>query len=1320
MVIFFFFFCFIFLCFSGSLLIGPLHLDDSINENTNQDGVKLNRKCVSSGRSKKRRSVSFVLQDDKTCDSDTKTGDIYIKPGNSDTKPGESDTKPARSATSAAKLQGATTSAEDKTKDKSNDNKQVDIAVNDKVEKPKPTTPTDCSKVDKSKVKILDVVIRADELSKEVKETDKADVKFIRKRNSTTRASREVLSPDGNISQMVVGDSDVDNDGDLSTNRSPSETELSELQIEADVTIAAKKNPTIQTSEIKTSVSSVSEIACTDSQIEKGGDAATGEIGASRSQIHENQDQGDLRGSFQDIPIVSEIQGFAKDLPDDVMCVEETQNLSQLFAPKRLFKQTKKLVPNQNRKSSQRHVSETKEGTKMSNQADMSVNEDISSNSITECTASQPPNVQAPVAPDNGSQQSDIPASHNESNTSLSAANLTGPKTIATSNTTPTSLPIAKISISDTCSDPGPIRASRKGRKRTRRSRQLTTSDISMKDVVQNSQSSQEGNHTWIEGLIYPVEYYVRKTRSMSGKASPAIYSENLLTGAIDGIEHLSQGRDRRRHQQKGRSTQDVSSRVDVGISSEEAKDVTNSSALKTETKTVGSHCENISKEMSVNKPVPCQVEETTPTTKRGESQENPEFNLQVPSQNSIKMSVNRPVLCELETTKPTTKHGESQEDSEFDLKVPSQNSIEMSVNRPVPCELETTKPTTKHGESQEDSELNLKVPPQNSVGTGQLTESDESIKETQLLIEPTSVNSSVSSQSSNNSNRSGRRNLSLSRKRRGLKKVNNISVDQNVLSPDELKVTKQNIIDVGQSGNGVHQSGVLSGQQTTQELNKEMGKEVKQDSHSDVNYKADLVSNDRSILPELSTEIKNQILSQTVDFALPDSQYEDMKLARVQMDVVDESQPMEEDNSAHFLSAGTNPASEEVNASNRSKSEEDTKGEHPSDLHRSETKTNSDDFAVPSNMHNSHPPKTTNTADEFQTQMITDHRKPPRRKKSAKPSSQQSQGVLESQFSQTQFVPDGTPIFPHMGCSPGSPTSGVQPTLMLSPTCDVITKPSIMLSPTSPSDAGTMSFSPRHCSPTNTLQFDEDGMSEESHWRDECASDNDAQIKSNEVSAHAQLMEENEPGKEILLKPDSVPSNISSKEPSYARYNSSESDESTGRSGHSPRRPDSKLELTRESSSKTGDGTFDRRIPLPNKEYSPSGKPDPIPLNLPSQKKPGLIRESSSESEDATCGRQGISADEEYSPPNDGVITPPMTSGNINHTSPFADVATATPYGKAEVPRCQSQCDPHQGDAEEEEGMLQSGDDDEITGFKFAGCLQVRQTFTLNHFGIK
>ncbi|XP_072167939.1 uncharacterized protein [Diadema setosum] len=64
----------------------------------------------------------------------------------------------------------------------------------------------------------------------------------------------------------------------------------------------------------------------------------------------------------------------------------------------------------------------------------------------------------------------------------------------------------------------------RKGRRRRQKSiDNLTMEDISLKDFVL-SQNTQEGNHTWIDGLMYPAEYYVRKTRSMS-RSSPDQHS---------------------------------------------------------------------------------------------------------------------------------------------------------------------------------------------------------------------------------------------------------------------------------------------------------------------------------------------------------------------------------------------------------------------------------------------------------------------------------------------------------------------------------------------------------------------------------------------------------------------------------------------------------------------------------------------------------------------------------------------------------------------------------------------------------------------------
>ncbi|XP_041473087.1 uncharacterized protein LOC121422244 [Lytechinus variegatus] len=70
--------------------------------------------------------------------------------------------------------------------------------------------------------------------------------------------------------------------------------------------------------------------------------------------------------------------------------------------------------------------------------------------------------------------------------------------------------------------------------KRTRRRKNqrsidnLSVDDISLKDFVVSQQNSQEGNHTWIDGLMYPAEYYVRKTRSMS-RPSPNLHSAPVL-----------------------------------------------------------------------------------------------------------------------------------------------------------------------------------------------------------------------------------------------------------------------------------------------------------------------------------------------------------------------------------------------------------------------------------------------------------------------------------------------------------------------------------------------------------------------------------------------------------------------------------------------------------------------------------------------------------------------------------------------------------------------------------------------------------------------
>ena len=64
-----------------------------------------------------------------------------------------------------------------------------------------------------------------------------------------------------------------------------------------------------------------------------------------------------------------------------------------------------------------------------------------------------------------------------------------------------------------------------KGRRRSQKSLDnLSMDDLRLKEFVLSQQSSQEGTHTWIDGLLYPAEYYVRKTRSMS-KYSPKQHS---------------------------------------------------------------------------------------------------------------------------------------------------------------------------------------------------------------------------------------------------------------------------------------------------------------------------------------------------------------------------------------------------------------------------------------------------------------------------------------------------------------------------------------------------------------------------------------------------------------------------------------------------------------------------------------------------------------------------------------------------------------------------------------------------------------------------
>eukprot|EP00057_Strongylocentrotus_purpuratus_P032908 XP_789349.3 PREDICTED: uncharacterized protein LOC584396 [Strongylocentrotus purpuratus] len=64
----------------------------------------------------------------------------------------------------------------------------------------------------------------------------------------------------------------------------------------------------------------------------------------------------------------------------------------------------------------------------------------------------------------------------------------------------------------------------RRRRKNQRSIDNLSVDDISLKDFVVSQQNSQEGSHSWIDGLMYPAEYYVRKTRSMS-RPSPNQHS---------------------------------------------------------------------------------------------------------------------------------------------------------------------------------------------------------------------------------------------------------------------------------------------------------------------------------------------------------------------------------------------------------------------------------------------------------------------------------------------------------------------------------------------------------------------------------------------------------------------------------------------------------------------------------------------------------------------------------------------------------------------------------------------------------------------------
>ncbi|XP_071797270.1 uncharacterized protein [Asterias amurensis] len=88
-----------------------------------------------------------------------------------------------------------------------------------------------------------------------------------------------------------------------------------------------------------------------------------------------------------------------------------------------------------------------------------------------------------------------------------------------------------KIETTETALKPPQVgikkrRAGRRSLKSSRKPRELTASDISMKEVVK-SQSTEEGSHTWIEGLMYPVEYYVRRTRSMSSSQSSQCQSHS-------------------------------------------------------------------------------------------------------------------------------------------------------------------------------------------------------------------------------------------------------------------------------------------------------------------------------------------------------------------------------------------------------------------------------------------------------------------------------------------------------------------------------------------------------------------------------------------------------------------------------------------------------------------------------------------------------------------------------------------------------------------------------------------------------------------------
>ncbi|XP_072043152.1 uncharacterized protein, partial [Amphiura filiformis] len=836
-------------------------------------------------------------------------------------------------------------------------------------------------------------------------------------------------------------------------------------------------------------------------------------------------------GNLCDIPVLPESQNVAEDLPDDIMCVEETQDLSQLVAPKRLFKQSKKFDAIPSTSKEQIDSSRKLDRFKGQTQSDKSTNEKLKDISV-------------------GSTKPTDTVSEDTKPTSTKTV-LAEHNVFTFSNDLPnfSDLSTPRLGIPDinTFSDPGP-RTSRSGRRRARRSREFTSSDISMKDVIQNSQSSQEGNHTWIEGLVYPVEYYVRKTRSMSGKSSPAIYSENVLASVVNGTDYVDKGmasvRSRKRRQKcAALQHKDAASQSDVGISSEDAS-IKNSMDLNVS----GNKVPNASSTKSVIKSLPSESEEVQ--------------------------------LAEGDV---------GMELSESKSQISTRNSNELVHSGDCEESVEETQLESERNTNKESS-LNLRqlVHLDNlskSIGKAQL----ESESNTNSMSSQSSNNSTSSGRS--NSTSSGRRNLSLSRRKRGLaKKTGNSVVKQGIMKQDQISSDK-----------------TVKTSQSSEQINQEkLCVEIKKTEEAVEDLRSQVGCDKILILPKLTSEVKTKILSQTVDFALPDNEFVEMKLSKTESSTIPESKFSSQcgDKSVSYMKR---EVSKSCNTKNLSDQDKDTSNtplcsidkvtKHMSIELEEDTLSSTKkliDFATPASVPNVPLPKSKTSQENSHIQTKYDF-KLSSDKKPLKSSSQHSQGVLESQFSQTQCVPDGTPVFPHMGCSPGS-----------SPTSEVVIRPTLVLSPTSASEQGTMSFSPHQCSPTSVSQF-EDGSPEL------CISQNRGEHFLVDQSQHSKVT-----NKEIT----------------------------------------------------TSDGTSEKEDAQDN---SPPSLQDDSPL------------------------------DRVYTSPN-GVVTPPMTAGNINHTSPFADVATATPYGKAEIPRCQSQCDPED---EEEEEMAGVGHVAEMPGFRIAGCLK-------------